>query len=104
MRILLLSCNTGEGHNSTATGAANFKTIKGEDNDTYYYFCGSITGIKPVNYDWDYSAVGYVTINRETVYSTQYATRNIKFIAGEAIKDAASYTEQELEYINTYLQ
>ena len=90
--------------NSTATGAANFKTLKGEDNDTYYYFCGSITGIKAANYDWDYSAVGYVTINGETVYSTQYATRNIKFIAGEAIKDAASYTEQELEYINTYLQ
>ena len=90
--------------NSTATGAANFKTIKGEDNDTYYYFCGSITGIKAANYDWDYSAVGYVTINGETVYSTQYATRNIKFIAGEAVKDAASYTEQELEYINTYLQ
>ena len=90
--------------NSTATGAANFKTLKGEDNDTYYYFCGSITGIKAANYDWDYSAVGYVTINGETVYSTQYATRNIKFIAGEAVKDAASYTEQELEYINTYLQ
>ena len=90
--------------NSTATGADNFKTLKGEDNDTYYYFCGSITGIKAANYDWDYSAVGYVIINRETVYSTQYATRNIKFIAGEAIKDAASYTEQELEYINTYLK
>ena len=90
--------------NSTAEGTDNFKTLKGEDNDTYYYFCGSITGIKPVNYDWDYSAVGYLTINGETVYSTQYATRNIKFIAGEAVKDAASYTEQELEYINTYLQ
>ena len=62
------------------------------------------TGIKAANYDWDYSAIGYVTINGETVYSTQYATRNIKFVAGEAVKDATSYTEQELEYINTYLQ
>ena len=95
--------------NVTPTGDGNAvfnANIKGAsiDNEAYYYFCGSITGIKAANYDWDYSAIGYVTINGDTVYSTQYATRNIKYVAGEAVKDAASYTEQELEYINTYLQ
>ena len=90
--------------NSTAEGADNFKTLEGEDNDTYYYFCGSITGIKPVNYDWDYSALGYITINGDTVYSTQYATRNIKFIAEAALEDSAGYTETELGYIMEYLK
>ena len=43
--------------NSTATGTDVFKEVKGEDNDTYYFFCGSLTGIKSANYDWDYRKI-----------------------------------------------
>ena len=82
--------------NSTATGTDNFLTLKGEDNDTYYYFCGSITGIKEANYDWDYSAIGYVTINGTTVYSGQYATRNIQYVA------TAAYTDRQATSSGAY--
>ena len=73
--------------NSTATGTGVFREVKGEDNATYYFFCGSITGIKEGNYDWDYSAIGYVKIDNKEVYSGGYATRNISFIANAAYND-----------------
>ena len=90
--------------NSTATGVDVFKEVNGADNETYYYFCGSITGIKSSNYDWDYSAIGYVTVNGASVYSGQYATRNIKYVAERAIEDAASYTDDEIAIIRLYLE
>ena len=90
--------------NSTATGVDVFKEVNGADNETYYYFCGSITGIKSSNYDWDYSAIGYVTVNGASVYSGQYATRNIKYVAERAIEDAASYTDNEIAIIRLYLE
>ena len=90
--------------NSTATGADNFLTLRGADNDTYYYFCGSITGIKAANYDWDYSAIGYVTINGDTVYSANYTTRNAAYVANAAISDPdGGYSETELDILRGYL-
>ena len=90
--------------NSTATGTGVFRTVKGEDNTTYYFFCGSLTGIKATNYDWDYSAIGYVTINRNTVYSANYTTRNAAYVANAAINDPnGGYSETELEIIGRYL-
>ena len=84
--------------NSTATGSDNFLTLKGEDNDTYYYFCGSITGIKATNYDWDYSAIGYITINGTTVCSGQYATRNIQYVATAAYNDRQAAANDTYKY------
>lgn len=84
--------------------ASAFKELRGEDNDTYYYFCGSITDINKDNYEWDYSAIGYVTINETEVYSRQYATRNIAYVANAAYNDTmAGYTEDELTIIRGYL-
>ena len=81
-----------------------FKELRGEDNNTYYYFCGSITDINTDNYEWDYSAIGYVTINGTEVYSGQYATRNIAYIANAALNDtSAGYTDDDLEIIRGYL-
>lgn len=68
-------------------GTAVFKELKGQDNENYYYFCGSISEIKPTNYGWDYSAIGYVKIDNKEVYSGGYATRNISFIANAAYND-----------------
>ena len=91
--------------NSTATGTDMFKEVKGEDNDTYYFVCGSITGIKEANYDWDYSAIGYVTIGEATVYSANYTTRNAAYIANAAKNDPnGGYTAAELEIIESYLK
>lgn len=83
--------------NSDAVGDENFLTLKGESED-YYYFCGSITGIKADNYEWEYSAIGYVTIGEDTVYSGQYATRSIAYVANAAYYDRSAtsssvYTE-----------
>ena len=91
--------------NSEATGIGVFREVKGEDNATYYFFCGSITGIKAANYDWDYSAIGYVTINGNTVYSANYTTRNAAYVANAALKDtAAGYTDAEKAILRGYLQ
>ena len=91
--------------NSEATGIGVFREVKGEDNATYYFFCGSITGIKAANYDWDYSAIGYVTINGNTVYSANYTTRNAAYVANAALKDtAAGYTDAEKAILGGYLQ
>ena len=91
--------------NSEATGTDVFREVKGEDNTTYYFFCGSITGIKTVNYDWDYSAIGYVTINGITVYSANYTTRNAAYVANAAINDPnGEYSETELDILRGYLQ
>ena len=68
-------------------GIAVFKELKGQDNENYYYFCGSISEIKTANYGWDYSAIGYVKIDNKEVYSGGYATRNISFIANAAYND-----------------
>ena len=84
--------------NSTATGADNFLTLKGEDNDTYYYFCGSITGIKEANYDWNYSAIGYIKIGDATVYSGEYATRNIQYVATAAYNDRQAAANDTYKY------
>jgi hypothetical protein len=86
------------------TAGAFIENLRGEDNDTYYYFCGSITGIKEGNYDWDYSAIGYITVGNSTVYSCQYATRNAAYVANAALNDtAAGYTEAEKAIIGRYL-
>lgn len=103
-----------------------FMTPMGETNTDYYYFCGSITDIN--YYDWDYSAIGYIKIGDATVYSGQYATRNIKYVANAAYNDRSDtqigiykyeiaansdyaidgkatyspYTENELALIATY--
>ena len=91
--------------NSEATGTDVFREVKGEDNTTYYFFCGSITGIKTVNYDWDYSAIGYVTINGITVYSANYTTRNAAYVANAAINDPnGEYSVTELDILRGYLQ
>ena len=91
--------------NSTATGTDVFREVKGEDNATYYFFCGSITGIKAANYDWDYSAIGYVTINGDTVYSANYTTRNAAYVANAAINDPnGGYSATELDILRGYLQ
>ena len=91
--------------NSTATGADMFREIKGEDNEAYYFFCGSLTGIKSANYDWDYSAIGYVTIGENTVYSANYTTRNAAYVANAAYTDPnGGYTADELAIIQGYLQ
>ena len=91
--------------NSEATGIGVFREVKGEDNATYYFFCGSITGIKAANYDWDYSAIGYVTINGNAVYSANYTTRNAAYVANAALKDtAAGYTDAEKAILRGYLQ
>ena len=91
--------------NSTATGADMFREIKGEDNEAYYFFCGSLTGIKSANYDWDYSAIGYVTIGETTVYSANYTTRNAAYVANAAYTDPnGGYTADELAIIQGYLQ
>ena len=84
--------------NSTATGTDNFLTLKGEDNDTYYYFCGSITGIKEANYDWNYSAIGYIKIGDATVYSGEYATRNIQYVATAAYNDRQAAANDTYKY------
>ena len=91
--------------NSTATGTDVFKEVKGEDNEAYYFFCGSLTGIKSANYDWDYSAIGYVTIGEATVYSANYTTRNAAYVANAAYTDPnGGYTADELAIIQGYLQ
>jgi hypothetical protein len=91
--------------NSEATGTDVFREVKGEDNTTYYFFCGSITGIKAANYDWDYSAIGYVTINGDTVYSANYTTRNAAYVANAAINDPnGEYSATELDILRGYLQ
>lgn len=90
--------------NSEATGTDVFREVKGEDNTNYYFFCGSITGIKAANYDWDYSAIGYVTINGDTVYSANYTTRNAEYVANAAISDPdGGYSETELNILRGYL-
>ena len=89
---------------TTATGMGVFRALRGETDTENYYFCGSVTGIGQDNYEWDYSAIGYVTINGNTVYSGQYATRNIAYVANAAVNDtAAGYTQEELEIIGRYL-
>ena len=86
------------------TAGAFIDNLRGEDNNTYYYFCGSITGIKEGNYDWDYSAIGYITVGNSTVYSCQYATRNAAYVANAALNDtAAGYTDAEIAIIGRYL-
>ena len=96
------SVNTTKKYMDIPTSA--FKELRGEDNNTYYYFCGSITDINTDNYEWDYSAIGYVTINGPEVYSGQYATRNIAYIANAALNDtSAGYTDDDLEIIRGYL-
>ena len=86
------------------TAGAFIENLRGEDNDTYYYFCGSITGIKEGNYDWDYSAIGYITVGNSTVYSCQYATRNAAYVANAALNDtAAGYTDAEKVILGRYL-
>ena len=88
--------------NIEATGFID--VLRGADNDTYYYFCGSITGIKAENYKWDYSAIGYISINGVEVYSVDYATRNIAYVANAAVNDLnGGYTAEELEMIQGYL-
>ena len=103
-----------------------FMTPMGETNIDYYYFCGSITNITYC--DWDYSAIGYIKIGDATVYSGQYATRNIEYVANAAYNDRSDtqigiykyeiaansdyaidgkatyspYTENELALIATY--
>lgn len=78
--------------------------LKGADNSTYYYFCGSITGIKADNYQWDYSAIGYISIGEIEIYSTEYATRNIAYVANAALNDPeGGYTEEEINMIRGYL-
>ena len=90
---------------SAATGTDVFREINGEDNSTYYYFCGSITDIRSDNYDWDYSAIGYVTIGETTRYSLDYVTRNIKYVATAAYYDTTTnYSEDDLEIIVGYIQ
>ena len=89
---------------TTATGTNVFRKLRGNTDTDNYYFCGSITGIGQDNYEWDYSAIGYVTINGNIVYSGQYATRNIAYVANAAVNDtAAGYTDTELEIIRGYL-
>lgn len=86
------------------TAGAFIDNLRGEDNNTYYFFCGSITGIKEGNYDWDYSAIGYITVGNSTVYSCQYATRNAAYVANAALNDtAAGYTDAEIAIIGRYL-
>ena len=86
------------------TAGAFIENLRGEDNDTYYYFCGTISEIAQRNYEWDYSAIGYVTINGNTMYSGQYATRNIAYVANAALNDTtANYTDSELDIIRGYL-
>ncbi len=78
--------------------------LKGADNSTYYYFCGSITGIKADNYQWDYSAIGYISIGEIEIYSTEYATRNIAYVANAALNDPeGGYTDEEISMIRGYL-
>ena len=78
--------------------------LRGANNTDYYYFCGTISEIDQRNYEWDYSAIGYVTINGNTMYSRQYATRNIAYVANAALNDTtANYTDSELEIIRGYL-
>ena len=91
---------------SSETGDKVFKVLNGENNTDYYYFCGSITNIKKANYDWDYSAIGYVKIGDVTVYSGQYATRNIKYVANAAYNDTtAAYSEKDRTTIyNSYIK
>lgn len=109
----------GGGYEFTKSGLANLDTdkpymsietsefieeLKGADNSTYYYFCGSITGIKADNYQWDYSAIGYISINGVEVYSVDYATRNIAYVANAALNDPeGGYTEEEINMIRGYL-
>ena len=87
--------------NSTVTGTDVFNSdLKGADmeHDKYYYFCGSITDIKEANYDWDYSAIGYVTINDDIVYSGQYATRSIAYVANAAYYDRSDTPNDTYKY------
>ena len=109
----------GGGYEFTKSGLANLDTdkpymsietsefieaLKGADNSTYYYFCGSITGIKADNYQWDYSAIGYISIGEIEIYSTEYATRNIAYVANAALNDPeGGYTEEEINMIRGYL-
>ena len=107
------------GYEFTKSGLANLDTdkpymsietsefieeLKGADNSTYYYFCGSITGIKADNYQWDYSAIGYISIGEIEIYSTEYATRNIAYVANAALNDPeGGYTDEEISMIRGYL-
>ena len=109
----------GGGYEFTKSGLANLDTdkpymsietsefieaLKGADNSTYYYFCGSITGIKADNYQWDYSAIGYISIGEIEIYSTEYATRNIAYVANAALNDPeGGYTDEEISMIRGYL-
>ena len=85
-------------------GSGLFREVRGANNTDYYYFCGTISEIKQDNYEWDYSAIGYITVGSTTLYSGQYATRNIAYVANAALNDtAAGYTDTELEIIGGYL-
>ena len=78
-------------------GTEVFNPLEGEDTK-YYYFCGSITGIKEGNYGWDYSAIGYVSINGTEVYSADYATKNIAYIANLAYNDRQATQSTTYKY------
>ena len=81
----------------TGVGTEVFNPLEGEDTK-YYYFCGSISGIKPQNYEWDYSAIGYVSINGTEVYSADYATTNISHIANLAYNDRQATQSTTYKY------
>jgi hypothetical protein len=87
--------------NVTASGFMDLRET--EENDPYYYFHGSIANIKAQNYKWDYSAIGYVTVGEATIYSSQYATRNLEYVVNAAKNDPASYTADEYSIIESYL-
>ena len=88
----------------TGEGTAVFMAPRGSNDEDNYYFHGSISGIKTQNYEWDYSAIGYVSINGTEVYSADYATTNIAYIANLALEDtSADYTDGEEAILRGYL-
>ena len=78
-------------------GTEVFNPLEGEDTK-YYYFCGSITGIKEENHGWDYSAIGYVSVGEETFYSSDYVTSNISHIANLAYNDRQATQSTTYKY------
>ena len=63
-----------------------------------YGFTGAVIDVPADNLEKDYSAVGYIRIGDQIIYSAQYATRNIAEVAEAAYADRAD--AQSAEYGN----
>ena len=72
-----------------------------------YVIAGSIVGIHPTNYSKEYTGVSYIkVVDGEKViylYASDPQTRSISYVASEAVKDATSYTQDELKLLNGFV-